>query len=126
MIRPEILSHQHHRLARSLQTEGAYSREISSSPLSHIFSHLNLKLPRDFKTDQLLRIEWVKAVIFIQCQMCRKFRIKFASYSNQFQNSFGNSNHLYFGKSWKQFLASLSIEVKPGAIVIVLGRQKSR
>ena len=41
-------------------------------------------------------------LIWIQCQNVQKVRIKFASYSNQFENfsSLANPNHLYFKKCW--------------------------
>ena len=94
---PTIISYQHqHRLAAD---SWAYSREI----FSHLFLKYSLTFFSNCQKTSGYALSRLKLLFLFNVKMCRKFRIKFASYSNQFQNSFGNSNHLYFGKSWKQF-----------------------
>ena len=83
---------------------GLQQRNIFSFFLKYSLTFfLNWQKTSDYALSRL------KLLFLFNVKMCRKFRIKFASYSNQFQNSFGNLNHLYFGKSWTQRFSFLYI-----------------
>ena len=78
---PTIISYQHqHRLAAD---SWAYSREI----FSHLFLKYSLTFFSNCQKTSGYALSRLKLLFLFNVKMCRKFRIKFASYSNQFQNS---------------------------------------